>query len=59
MFAPYTWMLIEGRLRSADVAFLDPLDRDLFLSVECGTIDQAERSLAFLRKACGSRLIED
>lgn len=38
---------------------LDPLDRDLFLSVECGTIDQAERSLAFLKAAAGDRLIED
>ena len=27
---------------------LDPLDRELTLSVECGTIDEAERSLAFL-----------
>jgi sugar phosphate isomerase/epimerase len=34
---------------------LDPLDRDLFLSVECGTIDQAERSLAFLTKVIGDR----
>ena len=38
---------------------LDPLDREIFFSVECGTIDQAERSLKFLRKALGSRLIED
>ena len=38
---------------------LDPLDRDIFLSVECGTIDQAERSLAFLRRAVGHRLLED
>lgn len=37
---------------------LDPLDRDLFLSVECGTIDQAERSLAFLTKVAGNRLID-
>lgn len=28
---------------------LRPLDRDLFLSVECGTIDEAQRSLAYLR----------
>ena len=27
---------------------LDPLDRELTLSVECGTIDEAEQSLAFL-----------
>lgn len=37
---------------------LDPLDRELFLSVECGTIDQAERSLAFLTKVAGNRLID-
>jgi len=28
---------------------LAPLDRELFLSVECGTIDEADRSLRFLR----------
>lgn len=27
-------------------------------SVECGTIDQAARSLAFLRKEMGSSLVE-
>jgi sugar phosphate isomerase/epimerase len=35
---------------------LDPLDRELTLSVECGTIDEAERSLAFLTKLVGTRL---
>ncbi|MCC5835197.1 MAG: sugar phosphate isomerase/epimerase [Opitutales bacterium] len=40
------------------LSILDPLDREIFLSVECGTIDEAERSLAFLRKAIGSRLLE-
>ena len=34
---------------------LDPLDRELTLSVECGTIDEAERSLAFLNELVGSR----
>ncbi|HBR94568.1 MAG TPA: sugar phosphate isomerase/epimerase [Opitutae bacterium] len=29
---------------------LEPVDREIFLSVECGEIDEAERSLAFLRK---------
>jgi sugar phosphate isomerase/epimerase len=29
---------------------LRPLDRKIFLSVECGTIDQAARSLEFLRR---------
>lgn len=36
---------------------LDPIDRDLFLSVECGTIDEAERSLAYLTKVVGDRLL--
>ncbi|ODT75970.1 MAG: hypothetical protein ABS76_32665 [Pelagibacterium sp. SCN 64-44] len=31
------------------LSILDPLDRELTLSVECGTIDQAERSIGFLR----------
>jgi hypothetical protein len=30
------------------LGILAPLDREIFLSVECGTIEQAERSLAFL-----------
>lgn len=34
---------------------LDPLDRELTLSVECGTIDEAERSLAFLTQLVGAR----
>ncbi len=38
---------------------LDPLDRDLFLSVECGTIDEAERSLAFLTKVIGDRAVRE
>lgn len=38
---------------------LDPLDRDIFLSVECGTIDEAERSLAYLTKVIGNRLATD
>jgi sugar phosphate isomerase/epimerase len=38
---------------------LEPLDRELFLSVECGTIDQAARSLRFLTHALGDRLIVD
>jgi sugar phosphate isomerase/epimerase len=38
---------------------LDPLDREIFFSVECGTIDQAERSLAYLKKVMGSKLIDD
>lgn len=38
---------------------LEPIDRELFLSVECGKIDEAERSLAFLEKALGNRLIKE
>ncbi len=38
-------------------AILDPLDREIFLSVECGKIDEAERSLKFLTRALGNRLI--
>lgn len=38
---------------------LEPLDREIFLSVECGRIDEAERSLKFLTKALGGRLIAD
>jgi sugar phosphate isomerase/epimerase len=38
---------------------LDPLDRELFLSVECGTVDEAERSLAYLRRVAGNRLLDD
>jgi sugar phosphate isomerase/epimerase len=35
---------------------LDPLERELTLSVECGTIDEAERSLAYLTKLVGTRV---
>ncbi len=38
---------------------LDPLDRELFLSVECGKIDEAERSLKFFTGALGRRLISN
>ena len=38
---------------------LEPLDREIFLSVECGRIDEAERSLEFLTKVLGRRLIAD
>ena len=36
-------------------SILDPLDREICVSVECGKIDEAERSLAFLKKAIGNR----
>jgi sugar phosphate isomerase/epimerase len=35
------------------LSILRPLERDLVLSVECGTIDEAERSLAFLEALVG------
>ena len=35
------------------IALLAPLDRELVLSVECGTIEQAERSLRHLRSVLG------
>lgn len=38
---------------------LDALDRDIFLSVECGTIDEAERSLQYLTKVVGNRMAAD
>lgn len=38
---------------------LEPIDREIFLSVECGKIDEAERSLIYLEKALGNLLIKD
>lgn len=37
---------------------LAPIDRELFLSVECGTIDQAARSLAFLTETFADSLAD-
>jgi len=37
---------------------MEPVDREIFLSVECGTIGEAERSLAFLNEALGPWLAE-
>jgi sugar phosphate isomerase/epimerase len=37
---------------------LEPIDRELFLSVECGTIDQAERSLTYLNEVFGDSLAD-
>jgi sugar phosphate isomerase/epimerase len=34
---------------------LEPLDRDIFLSVECGTIEQARTSLPYLQQIIGDR----
>lgn len=36
---------------------LEPVDREIFLSVECGTIDEAERSRAFLEKSLKNYLV--
>ncbi|TVR48878.1 MAG: sugar phosphate isomerase/epimerase [Puniceicoccaceae bacterium] len=37
---------------------MEPVDREIFLSVECGTIEQAGRSLAFLEKAMAPWLVK-
>lgn len=41
------------------IEIMEPIDRDIFLSVECGTIGEAERSLGFLKKTLGNLMIED
>ena len=38
---------------------MEPVEREIFLSVECGTIEQAERSLAYLQKTCASYLLPE
>ena len=38
---------------------MEPLDREIFLSVECGKIDEAARSLEFLQKAFAGDLIKE
>lgn len=37
---------------------MEPVNREIFLSVECGTIDEAERSLRFLESTLGDLLIK-
>lgn len=37
---------------------LGPVDREIFLSVECGRIDEAERSLAYLRRALARWVVD-
>lgn len=39
-------------------SILAPLDREIVFSVECGTVEQAARSLEFLRCEMGPRLVE-
>ncbi|MEO6313632.1 MAG: sugar phosphate isomerase/epimerase family protein [Chitinophagaceae bacterium] len=41
------------------IEIMEPVDREIFLSVECGTIDQAERSLSYLTKILGKLLIRE
>lgn len=41
------------------IEIMEPMDREVFLSVECGKIDEAERSLVFLEKILGNMLIKD
>lgn len=36
---------------------LEPVDREIFLSVECGKIDEAERSIGYLENTLGHLLI--
>jgi sugar phosphate isomerase/epimerase len=38
---------------------LEPLDREIFFSVECGKIDEAERSLTYLQQVMGNKLLDD
>ena len=38
---------------------LEPVNREIFLSVECGKLDEAERSIGFLKKVLGNRLLND
>jgi sugar phosphate isomerase/epimerase len=37
---------------------LEPLDREIFFSVECGKIDEAERSLTYLQQVMGDKLLD-
>lgn len=41
------------------IEIMEPIDREIFLSVECGQIDEAERSIHFLEKKLGKLLIKD
>jgi sugar phosphate isomerase/epimerase len=36
------------------IKIMEPVDREIFLSVECGTIEEAERSLVFLERILGA-----
>jgi sugar phosphate isomerase/epimerase len=41
------------------IHIMEDVDREIYLSVECGTINEADTSLRFLEKALGNRLIKD
>ncbi len=41
------------------IEIMEPIDREIFLSVECGTIGEAERSLRFLKKTLGKLMVEE
>jgi hypothetical protein len=36
---------------------MEPVDREIFLSVECGKIDEAERSITYLDKTLARWLV--
>ncbi len=38
---------------------MEPIDREIFLSVECGTINEAEKSFAYLKKTLGNLLVKE
>ena len=41
------------------IEIMEPIDREIVLSVECGTISEAERSLRFLKKTLGKLMVEE
>lgn len=41
------------------IEIMEPIDREIVLSVECGTIGEAERSLRFLKKTLGKLMIAE
>ncbi|GAB3716439.1 hypothetical protein GCM10027592_57740 [Spirosoma flavus] len=41
------------------IEIMEPIDREIFLSVECGTISEAERSLQFLKKTLGKLMVDE
>lgn len=50
----------EGEVDWLRVAkIMEPVDRDIFLSVECGKIDEAERSLEYLKTTLKDYVIND